>query len=394
MKRSEPDAPRPLEMIHLPGFTHSALAEMVADAGVIMDGELDDDVALRLARNRGQWLAVYTPDKDGHGVAPKARMLAAVAGRRADYELWMRNDHTKSDKENRVANRDLLDGGHGLIVREFAEGLRPAFDKWGFVPLVVTAPTFGIVDRIHQCLGGRPIVAVIYSGSYNLRHMYDLVALSKARVGGAYIVDTSAFHALGGGGDPRLARLANFRALFAGTDFWAQLEARQPGRFLAIRKFLLHFNTELVRPGRLLLPEYLATKAAELEGEYEAIFWRGEGTVALPQLAQYLLTVSTKYDPYIKPFKRAMVQGTEALMSDAAMCDLLIGALCHLDPALVEWTYGEWVVDRFARVDPEGARTNAMTWRLRCTRPGATDAEAQAAVDRIAELVRGALLED
>ena len=394
MKRSEPDTTSRPEHVNLAGFTHSALAEMIADAGVIMDGELDDDVALRLAKNRGQWLAIYTADKDGHGVGPKERMLRAVAGRRADYELWMRNDYTKTEKQRRAANRDLLDGGHGLIVREFAESLRPAFDKWGFVPLVVTAPTFGIVDRIHQCLGGRPIVAVIYSGSYNLQHMYDLVALSKARVGGAYIVDTSAFHALDGGKDPRLARLANFRALFAGTKFWDELEARQPERHSAIRKFLLHFNTELVRPGRLLLPEYLATKAAELQAEYEAIFWQGEGTVALPQLAQYLLTVSTKYDPYIKPFKRAMVQGPEALMSEAAMCDLLIGALCHLKPAQVEWTYGEWVVDRFSRVDPRGTRVNAMTWRLRCTRPGAPDAEVQAVVDRITALVRDALLED
>ena len=384
-----------MEDIRLKDFSFEELMGFAKEASVVADNEPDDVINMVLSETKGKCLTVYTHDKDGGmGIKYKRDMTRSVTGRAPDYEIWMQNDYTKSAEETAAANRKILAGTGGETIRAFAESMRPTCERLGFAVLMVTAPTFGIVEAIHAHLGEPPMLVFAYTGSYNLAHMQDLVTLSKRTTGGAYIVDTSAFNVLGQGKVPGLKQLSSMSALFEGTSFWEDACVLAYEAFRTIRDFLLRFNMELVRPGRLMVPEYVGDPANEEEmAKLNAAYAKIDHNAPLVHLIPYLdLVRSPKYASAVKSFKWSMVQNIKALATDAPMCDLFIGVLSHLRHTDVYLTYGTWEVGRFSRVNPNGPRVNAVSWKLRCTREGARDEEIARMVERVRELVRGAII--
>lgn len=341
-----------------------AFRALLAKAGWIHDAEMDDAVlGAILGLHKNPMLRVCTEDKDGGPVRElKTTMMKAVVGKTSDFEITMENDYRLSAEEKTKRNQEIIAKESGTL-KKFCDRLAT---DWDVVPVILTAPPFGIMAQIQKYIEEKTLVVFAYTGSYNLQYMGELMELAAQDK--AFVIDTSRYRVIANPEGKEPNRLRGFYKMMKPTNFWEMLGQTHPEKRCAFQDFMHAFNGELLRPGRLFDPHKPNSALdddatmSELNGLFDvAVTSKG---IHKTQLDVYCATVLASHMKSIKGWKKTMLKHVD---KEGPACDMFIGLMVFCDPADITVTTGEWKLinnGRFSDVDPKGNLVNAMTWKV------------------------------
>ena len=274
-------------------------ATILKKSSWIHDAELDDAILGAFLEFNQSSLRICTADKDGGILYDlKSEMFKAVVGELTQYEVWMNNFYKLSAAEKKLSNRRKIKK-QSEILENFCKSFEHLVNSLPFVPLIVTAPTFGILEFIYNYFK-KPLLVFAYTGQYNLGNMNDLKILSESQK--AFVVDTSRYPVIcdDKGKEPQV--LTNFYHMTHNTPFWEEFKKKRPDKCKKVKDFLKAFNTHLIQPGRLFTEEFKKDEVAmkHLDKLFNnAVSCQGINCL---KLRFYVKEVNDKYMSFVKNY--------------------------------------------------------------------------------------------